>query len=115
MTKQTRIGVIREAIVAEGGNSPKVCGLDYYADGPRNGSAYHRSKAHRERDETIYKVPNESIGLNLEARKRVVDRLLKHDMVKDAYLSRPYNVTFGYRKGLSNKYHLKIVFQGTVN
>jgi len=111
--KTTRIGIIREAIVAEGGNAPKACGLDYYADGPRSGSSYFRSKAHARRDETIYKVENSSIGLDLAGRKRVVDALLEHPEVKDAYLSRPYNQTGFYRNNKS-KYHLKVVFQGTV-
>ena len=113
--KQTRIGIIREAIVAEGGNAPTECGHHYYCDGPRSGTTFYHSKAHRERDEVLYKVPNSFIGLDLEARKRVVDALLEHPEVKDAYLSRPYKINRGPLKGNPNKFHLKVVFQGTIN
>ena len=105
----TRIDIIREAIRAEGGNIPVKCGGDYYADGPNSGSANKYSKAHRVRNETIYKVDKHYDGLTDEARKRVVVALRAHPGVKDAYLSRPYT----HNRSVVTQGHLKIVFDGT--
>lgn len=96
----TRIGIIREAIEAEGGNriSSNNRAKQYYADGPN----IHASRQMRLKKEANYKIDKAYDGLTEEARKRVVLALRNHPMVKDAYLSRPYNGDEG---------HLKVVFQ----
>jgi len=98
----TRIGIIREAIEAEGGNRPEKSGFDYYADGPSSSATSKR------RNESVYKVPRYHDGLTLERRKRVVDALRQHPDVKDAYLSRPCKSV--YAASVVGG-HLKVVFQ----
>ena len=92
----TRIGIIREAIKAEGGSEHIV----HYCDGPNSGSSFRDTKQKR-LNETIYKVEKCTDGLTVEARKRVVEALRAHPDVKTAYLSRRYLKVEG---------HLKIVF-----
>ncbi len=75
----SRIGIIREAIVAVGGNSDFI----YYAD---------NTEKHRKRDgDAIYKVPKWQDGLTGEQRSQVVETLKQNPDVKDAYLSRGFN------------------------
>jgi len=92
---QTKIGIIREAIQAEGGDyiDPGM----YYADGPNSDA----QKGRRHLNEVIYKIPKYCDGLTDEAREQVVLRLRGHPDVKEAYLSRKYRLREG---------HLKVIF-----
>lgn len=93
--EQTKIGIIREAIQAEGGNY--IEGHRYYADGPNSDA----QKGRRHLNEVIYKIPKCYDGLTDEARMQVVLRLNGHPRVKEAYLSRKYRQYEG---------NLKVIF-----
>ena len=107
MTKQTRIGIIRDAIKAEGGKPPQRSGIDYYADGP-NSSCTSPSRCVA--GEVVYKVPKDVDGLSIKARQRVADALKKHPDVKDVYLSRKYRSVYMSPRNRKGG-HLKVIFQ----
>lgn len=102
----TRIGIIREAILAEGGNyiSGDNRVKQYYADGPS------ADPVNRRRNETVYKIDKAYDGLTHAERERVVERLREHPEVKTAYLSRKYDYKAVFPGGLSEG-HIKVVFQ----
>ena len=107
MKKQTRIGIIRDAIKAEGGKPPQRSGIDYYADGP-NSSCTSPSRCVA--GEVVYKVPKDVDNLTVKQRLRVVEALKAHPAVKDAYLSRKYRSVYMSPRNRKGG-HIKVIFQ----
>ncbi len=99
--KGKRIDIIRSAIVKHGG----ARSFTHYADGPKG-----MGHATREKGVVKYKIDRRSDSLTPSARQSVVDELKKHPDVKDAYLSRPYAMNFGYEKGRKSSGHIMVIF-----
>lgn len=97
MAKQTRIGLIRDAIVAAGGNSKLVS----YTDGPRSISRHGG-------DLVRIKIERWSDGLTAEQRQAVAYQLNARPDVHCAYISRPYS---GGHNDFGGQ-HLIVFFKG---
>lgn len=95
----SRIGIIREAVVAAGGEVSV-----YYAD---------NSERIRLRDgDAVYKVPKWADGLNVFSRQQVVETLKQHPDVKDAYLSRGFTERYFGQSHRVVGGHIKVRFYG---
>ena len=108
MAKQTRIGLIQDAISAEGGGW--IERNQYFADGP---GQFYGMKWVRLDDGTKilkraggnkvnYKVYGHAMDLDLAAKERVVERLKAHPDVHDSWII----------EGGSD--HLRIQFDGVI-
>ena len=105
--KQTRIGIIRAAIVMFGG-SPDVT---YYADNSAGIAGVDAET--RAAGDAVYKVEKLSDGLDRVSREQVVEHLNTLPEVKLAYLSRKYNMYShrGVRYHTAHG-HIKVRFYG---
>lgn len=104
--KQTRIGMIREAIVACGGNPD----IRYYADGPRSGfNKYYKGTLMFGRGSgTTYKVESYTDGLKPLARECVAAYLSNHPDVESAWVTKVNaNSQYGRFRGGNLKVHFK--------
>ncbi len=106
MSKQTRIGLIRNVIVKFGGQVGR-----YYADGPNGISK-------RNDGNVRYKIEKRDDDLNVMERECVVNELAQMPGVVTAYLSRPYGSApcgirpQGYGYNNSDGGHIIVIFKG---